>query len=57
MPARKPAENRLHDLDELEPGLGVQLRREADLGVDDAIAREVLDALGRHALERRPCAA
>ena len=39
----------LHDLVERQPALGRELGRIADLGVDDAVGREVLRALRGHA--------
>ena len=52
MPLRKPVEHGVEHLVEREPGLGVQLGREAHLGVDDTVGGEVLGALGRHPLDR-----
>ena len=45
-PDPEPLEVRLDDLVEGQPVLGRQLRRVADLGVDDAVGGEVLGALG-----------
>ena len=47
-------EHGAHDLVQREPAVQVQLGREAHLGVDDAVAREVDGALGGHALELVP---
>ena len=45
-------EHRLDDLVERQAAVDVQLGGEADLGVDDAVVRQVLGALGRHPHER-----
>ena len=46
MPDPEALEVRLDDLVERQPALGRELRRVADLGVDDAVGGEVLGALG-----------
>ena len=46
VPSRKPSRFASIDLVERQPALGRQLRRVADLGVDDAVGGEVLGALG-----------
>ena len=48
----EPGQGGLHDLVQGHARLEVQLGGEPDLGVHDAIGGEVLDALGRHPLER-----
>ena len=45
-------QHRGDDLVEVEAPLGVQLRGEPDLGVDDSVGRQVLGALGRDAVQR-----
>ena len=45
-PSREALLHRLDDLDEREAARDVQLGGVADLGVDDAVGREVLGALG-----------
>ena len=53
----EPLEHRLDDLVEGQAAVDVQLGGEADLGVDDAVVREVLGALGGDPHERRPWSA
>ena len=50
--AREPLEHRLDRLVERQPALRAQLGRHADLGIDHAVGREVLGALGCHAHDR-----
>ena len=50
----KPARTAAHDLVQGEAAGDVQFGGEADLGVDDAVAREVEGALGGDAFERVP---
>ena len=45
-------EDSVQDLVEREPGDGVELGREADLGIDDTVGGKVLGALERHPFER-----
>ena len=44
--------DRLHHFVERQAALGGELGRIPHLGVHDVVAREVLDALGRHTLDR-----
>jgi hypothetical protein len=48
----EPGLDRLHDLVQAQGARDVQLRGEADLGVDDAVGREVLGALRRDPVQR-----
>ncbi len=50
--ALEPALDALHDLLEVESVFGVENRRVADLGIHDAVAREVFAALVRDTLDR-----
>src|SRR2546430_13322219 len=49
--ALEPPLHALHDLFEIEATFGVEHRRVADLGVHDAVARQVLTALVCNPLE------
>ena len=50
--AAEPVEHRVHHLVERQALLGVQLRGEPDLGVDDAVGGEILGALEGDPLDR-----
>ena len=53
--ALEAARHALHDLLEVEPALSMEYRRVADLRVHDPVAREILAAFVRDALERLLC--
>ena len=50
--ARSPPSQASHDVVERQAALGGQLRRVADLGVDDAVGGEVLGTFGGDSLDR-----
>ena len=51
---RDPVQHSLHDLVQRQTAHGVQLRCEPDLGVDDPVGGQILDAFRRHPDQRLP---